>query len=217
MAHSFPVAITQQPVTINQDIKAIPPSPAIAPRFLAYALKSRQKLILNECSKSGTTVASIETERLKELPLPLAPLSEQKRIADKLDSVLARVDACRDRLDRIPALLKRFRQSVLAAAISGRLTADWVGSDSSGPAQDCDAAGFDFDAGVAVQEFPSLPAGWQKAGQLTPALLAKAFRGELVPQNPANEPAAELLKRLAARRAEAPKARRGRKPVAAGR
>jgi type I restriction enzyme S subunit len=36
------------------------------------------------------------------------------------------------------------------------------------------------------------------ADRLTPALLAKAFRGELVPQDPDDEPAAELLKRLAA-------------------
>ncbi|HHW64493.1 MAG TPA: type I restriction endonuclease subunit S, partial [Rhodocyclaceae bacterium] len=55
----------------------------------------------------------------------------------------------------------------------------------------------------------------KQAGQLTPALLAKAFRGELVPQDPADEPAAELLKRLAARRAEVPKVQRGRKPVRA--
>jgi type I restriction enzyme S subunit len=54
--------------------------------------------------------------------LPLAPLPEQQRIADKLDTVLARVDACRDRLARVTPLLKRFRQSVLVAATSGRLT-----------------------------------------------------------------------------------------------
>jgi type I restriction enzyme S subunit len=35
------------------------------------------------------------------------------------------VDACRARLDRVPALLKRFRQSVLAAATSGKLTEEW--------------------------------------------------------------------------------------------
>ena len=57
--------------------------------------------------------------------LPLAPLAEQKRIADKLDALLARVDACRTRLDRLPALLKRFRQSVLSAAVAGQLTAEW--------------------------------------------------------------------------------------------
>jgi type I restriction enzyme S subunit len=57
--------------------------------------------------------------------IPIAPLAEQKRIADKLEAVLGRVNACRVRLDRVPALLKRFRQSVLAAATSGKLTEEW--------------------------------------------------------------------------------------------
>lgn len=56
----------------------------------------------------------------------------------------------------------------------------------------------------------------KQAGQLTPALLAKAFRGELVPQDPADEPAAELLKRLATSRADAPKARRGKPRASTG-
>ena len=62
---------------------------------------------------------------LLETGMPLAPLSEQTRIADKLDAVLARVNTCRGRLDRVPGILKRFRQSVLAAATSGKLTEDW--------------------------------------------------------------------------------------------
>lgn len=53
------------------------------------------------------------------------------------------------------------------------------------------------------------------ADRLTPALLAKAFRGELVPQDPNDEPAAELLKRLAASRDAAPKAKRGRRSATA--
>ena len=57
--------------------------------------------------------------------MSIPPFIEQKRIADKLEAVLARVDACRERLDRVPAILKRFRQSVLAAATSGKLTEDW--------------------------------------------------------------------------------------------
>lgn len=39
------------------------------------------------------------------------------------------------------------------------------------------------------------------ATRLTPALLATAFRCELVPQDPNDEPAAELLRRLQAQRA----------------
>jgi type I restriction enzyme S subunit len=59
------------------------------------------------------------------LQIPLPPEAEQKRIADKLDTVLTRVDAVNTRLARVAPLLKRFRQSVLAAATSGRLTVDW--------------------------------------------------------------------------------------------
>ncbi|MBK9220472.1 MAG: restriction endonuclease subunit S [Uliginosibacterium sp.] len=54
----------------------------------------------------------------------------------------------------------------------------------------------------------------KQAEQLTPVLLAKAFRGELVPQDPNDEPATELLKRLATTRSEAPKVKRGRKAAA---
>jgi type I restriction enzyme S subunit len=59
------------------------------------------------------------------LPFVIAPLAEQRRIVAKLEKLLGQVDACQMRLSKIPALLKRFRQSVLAAACSGRLTADW--------------------------------------------------------------------------------------------
>lgn len=49
--------------------------------------------------------------------------------------------------------------------------------------------------------------------RLDQAVLAKAFRGDLVPQDPADEPASTLLARIAARRVADPKARRGRKTV----
>lgn len=74
---------------------------------------------------SGSTRLKLTQGAMREIPVKLAPLPEQKRIADKLDTLLARVDATRERLDRIPQILKQFRQSVLAAATSGRLTDGW--------------------------------------------------------------------------------------------
>ncbi len=50
--------------------------------------------------------------------------------------------------------------------------------------------------------------------RLDQAVLAKAFRGELVPQDPDDEPASALLDRIGAQRGPAPKARRGRRPAA---
>lgn len=73
----------------------------------------------------GVNINNLKREHFESLELPIAPLAEQKRIADKLEAVLGRVHACRARLDRVPDLLKRFRQSVLAAATSGQLTEDW--------------------------------------------------------------------------------------------
>jgi len=63
-----------------------------------------------------------------EIPLP--PLAEQQQIATKLDELLAQVDVIKTRLDTIPKILKRFRQSVLAAAMSGELTESWRGGIS---------------------------------------------------------------------------------------
>ena len=125
LAHTLPVALTTKAATINQDIKAVLPSQAFSSRFMAYNLRALGPTILRTCTKAGTTVASVETERLESLPLPLAPLPEQKRIADKLDTVLTRVDSVNTRLARVAPILKRFRQSVLSAATSGRLTEAW--------------------------------------------------------------------------------------------
>ncbi len=58
---------------------------------------------------------------LESARLPVPPLAEQMRIVALLEQLLARLDSCRDRLERIPGLLSRFRQAVLAAACSGKI------------------------------------------------------------------------------------------------
>jgi type I restriction enzyme S subunit len=73
----------------------------------------------------GGAQQNISQGILRDQEIPLAPLNEQRRIAAKLDTTLAAVDACRQRLDGMEALLKRFRQAVLAAATSGELTREW--------------------------------------------------------------------------------------------
>jgi type I restriction enzyme S subunit len=61
----------------------------------------------------------------EEAFFPLPPLAEQRRIVAEVDSLLSKLNAARVRLARVLLILKRFRQSVVAAACSGRLTADW--------------------------------------------------------------------------------------------
>ena len=78
-----------------------------------------------EANASATTIAIINKKRFSQAPFLLAPLAEQKRIVAKVDELLARVNVVRERLAKVKEILKRFRQSALAAACSGRLTADW--------------------------------------------------------------------------------------------
>ena len=73
----------------------------------------------------GIGQPNVNGTTLSNILVPLPPLPEQRRIVAKLEKLLAKVEASQKRLERIPTILKRFRQSVLAAACSGRLTEDW--------------------------------------------------------------------------------------------
>lgn len=101
----------------------IPREDITTTRYLFYYLSSQKDAFI--AVGKGGAQPNISQTVIKNWTIPLAPLNEQKRIADKLDRILAKVEACRERCDRIPLLLKRFRQSVLAAATSGQLTEDW--------------------------------------------------------------------------------------------
>ena len=68
---------------------------------------------------------------MRKIPLILPPLNEQKRIVEKLEKLLGKVEDAKVRLDKIPAILRRFRQSVLTAACAGKLTADWRAENNS--------------------------------------------------------------------------------------
>ncbi|EIO3907591.1 restriction endonuclease subunit S [Vibrio vulnificus] len=99
--------------------------------FLKYFLQSPSALqqFIDKTTSSGQPKLALF--RIKDCSLGLAPLAEQKRIVEKLDEVLAQVDTIKARLDGIPAILKRFRQSVLASAVSGKLTSQDVSTQSS--------------------------------------------------------------------------------------
>lgn len=112
---------------INQDLKALFLNTNVEKKYFVYWYRSIANLI--ESLGTGTTVKGIRLEILKGLEFPLPPLAEQKVIADKLDELLAQVESTKARLDAIPALLKSFRQSVLAAAVSGKLTEEWCGTE----------------------------------------------------------------------------------------
>jgi type I restriction enzyme S subunit len=73
----------------------------------------------------GTTRDSLNIRDLRELEVAVPPLDEQHRIVARLNELIAEGDSVRQRLARVRSIVERFRQSVLAAACSGRLTEDW--------------------------------------------------------------------------------------------
>jgi len=108
-----------------------PNSKRILGEFLKWNLWLQWKSgVFDDKCKHWVNQSTIPKEVLREIEIILPPLNEQHRIVAKLEKLLAKVDACQERLEKIPTTLKRFRQSVLAAACSGRLTANWRGNDS---------------------------------------------------------------------------------------
>jgi type I restriction enzyme, S subunit len=85
--------------------------------------------VLNE-HRQGNTQVNLNTEIARNLSFALPPRDEQDRIVAKLEPTLSKVDGSRERLDKVSVILKRFRQAVLDAACSGRLTVKWRAKNS---------------------------------------------------------------------------------------
>jgi type I restriction enzyme S subunit len=117
------VAVAATEISTNQGFKSFICENGVLPEYLYYYLRFAKPLA--EELASGTTFPEISGRNAAQIPFLFPSTSEQLRIVAKLDALLGKVDACQRRLDKIPVLLKRLRQSVLAAACSGRLTADW--------------------------------------------------------------------------------------------
>lgn len=125
LAHTFPVAVAETSGTMNQDLKGLYPRPDVDPAYLTYALRRFGQDVLKECSKHGTTVASIATDALSRFEIPLAPLDTQRRIVAKIDEIFSDLDAGVAAVERAKANLARYRAAVLKAAVEGTLTEEW--------------------------------------------------------------------------------------------
>lgn len=73
----------------------------------------------------GTTRLKLNQGNLKKIPVPLAPLEQQKRIVAKIEELFSHIDAGIEALNKAKTLLKQYRQSVLKAAVTGELTKEW--------------------------------------------------------------------------------------------
>lgn len=125
LRHSFPVAVTDRIVTLNQDLRALTPHSGINPKYVARYLGSVARTVLDKCAKDGTTVNSIEASALEQLAVPLAPLAEQRRIVARIDALFAEIAEGSAALAQTRKDIHKFRRALLKAAVTGELTRDW--------------------------------------------------------------------------------------------
>jgi type I restriction enzyme S subunit len=112
----------------NQSVTGILPIDSYEPQLLFwFHIFNRDNLLAQSL---GSAQPHINKAIIDNLVIPLPPLAEQKRIVAKLDAILPRVKSAKARLERIPVILKKFRQGVLAAACSGKLTEGWRKEDN---------------------------------------------------------------------------------------
>jgi type I restriction enzyme, S subunit len=110
---------------VNEHVFICRPAPGIRADFLfrfLFSERGQREILANF---QGSAQGGINQTFALGTSIPVAPTAEQERIVRKVEALLSRINAARERLATVPAILKRFRQSVLAAASSGRLTADW--------------------------------------------------------------------------------------------
>jgi len=125
LRHTFPVAIAECDVTLNQDMRALTSHEGIDSRYLQFFLRSQNQRILRECAKDGTTVSSIDGSRLEQLRVPLAPADEQRRIVLRIEELFGEIEAGEQELEKAREGLTAYRLSILKAAVTGELTRDW--------------------------------------------------------------------------------------------
>lgn len=125
-----PPALDGQIASTGFDV--LRPLNGIDPRWLGYLVRSDDFVSSMSDLVQGALYPAVRAKDVREYLAPVAPSAEQTRIANQLDTLLARIKACNDHLDAIPGLLKRFRRAVINAATTGTLTEEWR-SDTGKP------------------------------------------------------------------------------------
>ncbi|HEJ1250064.1 TPA: restriction endonuclease subunit S [Pseudomonas aeruginosa] len=163
-----------------------PVSGTLDPRYVLAYLKSPQFLLVGETKMTGTAGQKrLPKDFVEANPFPLPPLAEQHRIVAKVDELMA---LC-DRLEARQADAES-AHAQLVQALLGSLT------------QARDAGDFAQSWQRLAEHFHTLFTTESSIDALKQALLQLAVMGKLVPQDPSDEPASELLERMSVGKAE---------------
>lgn len=94
-------------------------------KYVYYFFKTSNYWKQISQSSAGIGQPNVNATKLSNIEIPLPPLPEQHRIVAKIEELFTKLDAGVEALRKAKALLKQYRQSVLKAAVEGKLTEEW--------------------------------------------------------------------------------------------
>lgn len=123
LAHSFPVAIADLPVTVNQDMKALRCGERLDPEYLFWCLTGFSKVLSGMAQESAHGTRKLESDTLKKFTLPVPPIQEQLAIVDSLNKRLQQIDRFKGAAERTIQLQTEYRSALIKAAVLGTASA----------------------------------------------------------------------------------------------
>ena len=170
-------AIAENDISTNQGFKSVVPFIPACNLYIAVYFRAFRAWI--QAKASGTTFREVSGKIVANLPFPLPPLSEQHRIVAKVDELMV---LC-DRLEAAQTERESRRDRVAAASLH-RLN------------NGADAESFRDHARFHLRHLARLTTRPEHIQQLRQTILNLAVRGRLVAQDPKDEPAESILRRI---------------------
>ena len=121
LAHSFPVAITTDVVTINQDMRALQCGSGLLPEFLQIVFRGFAKVLVSFTDESAHGTKKLDSDVLGKFDIPVPDTEEQRAIVAYVRAGVGRLDTIRAATERTMTLLKERRAALIAAAVTGQI------------------------------------------------------------------------------------------------
>ncbi|EMB7752066.1 TPA: restriction endonuclease subunit S [Serratia marcescens] len=130
LAHSVPVSINKEIVTINQDMKALIPNENITSEYFYLVLTGFKRFLLELTDNSAHGTKCLRTDLLEKLWIPLPSIKQQEEIIRNVNELVAKLDSLVLRQEEAKKLLQERRTALISAAVTGKIDVrDWVAPD----------------------------------------------------------------------------------------
>lgn len=121
LIHSVPVALTQEAVTINQDMKALTPNKKLDSEYFLYLLKGLKDYLLDYVETSGHGTKCLRSDDFMNMPLFLPNVEEQKNIVEYIKNKSEVFDSLTNKAESAIQLMQERRTALISSAVTGKI------------------------------------------------------------------------------------------------